>query len=80
MPAYLQTALTRLREQGLWLLRCSRTGGPLGREMPGAQSGSATPWLFADDQNAPRARLLLALALSEGLDGADELQALFYRY
>lgn len=80
VPAYLQAHLAQLQRQGLWLLRCSRTGGPVGREIDDQLGGRDKPWLFADDQNPGRARLLLALALAEGCQSASELQEMFYRY
>ena len=73
VPAYLQAHLDALAARGIWMLRCSRTGGPVAAGLP------APGWAHVDDQSPERARLLAALALAHGL-GLQDLQDVFFRY
>lgn len=75
VPEYLKAPLAELRARGVLLVRASRTGGPLAR---GADD-DARGWVVADDQDAARARLLAALALTESTDPV-AIQRLFWRY
>jgi len=75
VPEYLKAPLAELRARGVLLVRASRTGGPLAR---GADD-DALGWVVADDQDATRARLLTALALTESAD-PKVIQHLFWCY
>jgi glutamin-(asparagin-)ase len=78
VPTQLLPMLSGLRERGVLLVRASRTGaGPVVRNASADDDGQG--WVVADDQNAPRARLLAALALTRTQD-ADEVQRVFARY
>ncbi len=78
VPDYLQAALAGLRARGVLLVRASRTGaGPVVRNA--SADDDAHGWVVTDDQNAPRARLLAALALTQTQD-PDEIQRIFLRY
>lgn len=59
----LRPSLQALRQQGVWLVRVSRTGaGPVIRNANA--DDDAQGWITADDQTPARARLLTALALT----------------
>lgn len=78
VPAYLKSLLHELRARGVHVVRCSRVGaGPVVRNANYADDAAGT--VVADDQNAPRARLLAALALNTS-DDAGALQQAFWRY
>ncbi|MFT3777873.1 MAG: asparaginase [Ottowia sp.] len=78
VPAYLRDAFIGLRARGVLLVRASRVGaGPVIRNATFDDDGCGS--VAADDQNAPRARLLAALALTRTQD-AGEVQAMFLSY
>lgn len=78
VPAYLQGFLSRLRTQGVLLVRASGTGA--GHVIRGATADDdAQDWVVADDQNPQRARLLVALALARGMDSG-QIQKAFLQY
>lgn len=78
VPDYLQEHLGGLRARGVLLIRAPRvSAGPVIR---GASiDDDAHGWVVTDDQNAPRARLLGALALTQTNDPA-AIQDVFLRY
>ena len=78
VPAYLLPALAGLRDRGVLLVRASRTGaGPVIRNA--SVDDDAQGWVAAPDQNPPRARLLVALALTQSADPL-AVQQVFDRY
>jgi len=79
-----RAALTEAREQGVVVVRSSRTGAgrvPVGRtpESEEAGEGARAPILGADDLNPQKARILLMLALTRTRDG-EELREIFRRW
>jgi len=80
-----RVALDEAREQGVVVVRSSRTGAgrvPVGSgPSPAAEEGATTPApiLGADDLNPQKARILLMLALTRTRDG-EELREIFRRW
>lgn len=78
VPAYLKAYLEGLRARGVLLVRAARSqAGRVIRNATADDDGNG--WITVDDQNAPRARLLAALALTRTDDPA-EIQRMFWRY
>lgn len=78
LPDYLRGTVQAMRQRGIHVVRCSRTGaGPVVRNANFDDDVAGT--VVADDQSAPRARLLAALALTRR-DDAQALQQVFLRY
>ncbi|HPG62114.1 MAG TPA: asparaginase [Casimicrobium sp.] len=78
VPDYIAPVLAELRQRGVIILRTTRTsGGALSRN--GAIDDDANDYVVADDQNGPKARLLMALALTKTRDTL-EIQRIFWRY
>jgi glutamin-(asparagin-)ase len=78
VPAYLRSYLEGLRARGVLLVRAA--GSQAGRVIRNATADDdGNGWVTVDDQNAPRARLLTALALTRAAEPA-EIQQMFWRY
>lgn len=78
VPTYLKEFFQGLRARGVLLVRAARS--PAGRVIHNATADDdAEGWVTVDDQNAPRARILAALALTRTSDPA-EIQRMFWRY
>ena len=78
VPEYIRDALAELRERGVFIVRSTRAGsGAVVRD--GAVSDDRYDWIAVDDQNPQKARLLMALALTQ-TDDTSELQRIFWTY
>jgi len=78
VPEYIRDALAELRASGVFIVRSTRTGsGAVVRG--GALSDDRYDWLAVDDQNPQKARILMALALTQ-TDDTSELQRIFWTY
>jgi glutamin-(asparagin-)ase len=78
VPDYIEPVLVEMRKRGVIILRTTRTsGGALSRN--GAINDDANDYVVADDQNGPKARLLMALALTK-TRATGEIQRIFCRY
>jgi len=67
VPEYLKAPLASLRARGVLLVRASRAAAGVLVRNANADD-DAHGWVVTDDQNAPRARLLTALALTHTQD------------
>lgn len=78
VPDYLKDALKNVRSKGGFIVRATRTGaGAVVRN--GAINDDEEGFLVVDDQGPAKARILMALALTQTEDLA-ELQQAFYTY
>jgi glutamin-(asparagin-)ase len=78
VPEYIRDALAELRERGVFIVRSTRAGsGAVVRS--GAVPDDRYDWIAVDDQNPQKARLLMALALTQ-TDDTSELQRIFWTY
>lgn len=78
VPEYMVGPLNEIRGKGVFVVRATRTGsGVVIRN--NSVKDDANDWLVVDDQNPPKARLLLALALTKTTD-TKELQKIFLKY
>jgi len=78
VPEYIRDALAELRASGVFIVRSTRSGsGAVVRDGP--LSDDHYDWIAVDDQNPQKARLLMALALTQ-TDDTSELQRIFWTY
>ncbi|MCS4510637.1 asparaginase [Xylophilus ampelinus] len=78
VPDYLEATLKAVQARGVTVVRATRmAGGAVSRN--GSVDDDALGSVAADDQNGVKARLLAALALSQGCD-AGAMQQVFWRY
>lgn len=78
LPDALMPTLKAARDAGIHVVRASRTGS--GSAVRNADTDDLkNGWIVADDQNPQKARLLLALALTQTRK-AEELRTYFQRY
>ena len=78
VPEYIRDALAELRASGVFIVRSTRSGsGAVVRDGP--LSDDRYDWIAVDDQNPQKARLLMALALTQ-TDDTSELQRIFWTY
>lgn len=78
LPDALMPTLKAARDAGIHVVRASRTGS--GSAVRNADADDLkNGWIVADDQNPQKARLLLALALTQTRK-AEELRTYFQRY
>lgn len=78
VPEQIVPVLQELRGKGLQIIRATRTGsGVVIRN--GEQNDDKFDWVVTDDQNAQKARILMALALTKTND-SKELQKIMWKY
>ncbi|HWS63318.1 MAG TPA: asparaginase [Steroidobacteraceae bacterium] len=78
VPDYIDGVLKEVRAKGVFVVRATRTGSGL-IVRNGETDDDKNDYIVVDDQNPAKARLLMALALTETSD-TKELQNIFWKY